>query len=124
MTLSRILRFHRYWYVLGLLLADGLFFSFTNPTKAVSQLLIVGFVLLAVSLYVLLALIGRALVTYGGLSRATTTRVSRLTAVVLIILLGMQSVGQLSPRDVAALVPLVVVGYVYLAYARRQRESA
>lgn len=124
MTLERILRLRTHWYILGLVIVDGLFFSFTNPAKVPSQLLIVGYGLLAVSLYVLSQLIGKALTAYGGLRREAVRRITRLVAVLLILLLGMQSVGQLAPRDVAALVPLVVVGYIYLAYTRRQRDAA
>jgi len=102
----------------SLVVADALFFSLTNPMKVASWLLIVGFGLAAISLYYCLRGAVRVASWYGlPVSRRYQRRVAEVAGI-LIGLLALQSIGQLSPRDVAVLLPLLLVAYLHSSYGR------
>jgi len=102
----------------SLLAADALFFSLTNPLKVASWLLIAGFGLAAATLYYFLRSAVRVASWYGlPVSRRQQRRVAEVAGI-LIGLLALQSIGQLSPRDVLVLLPLLLVTYLYSSYGR------
>lgn len=123
MNRLKIIHHAGFWVVLGLVALDGLFFGLTNPQQAASPLLIIGYVLAVGNWYVLLRLGSRFADLY---SEAAGRRMRRLTKVltgVVAVLLAMQSMGQLTLRDVTALGLLAVIGYFYLGYGRAPEPS-
>jgi hypothetical protein len=119
-TIKKLLGLHKYWYLIGLLVVDGFFFGLTNPNSVSSQFLVIGYLFIILSIYALLRAFSQFIGIYSAAAQQTARRMARLLSILAAILLGMQSVGQLSPKDVMALIPLVAVAYIYLAYARRQ----
>lgn len=103
-------------WLAGLFAADGLFFGLVNPQKVYALVIIIGFGLLAVTTYVLLSfllsLAGR-LVTF---SAPTQKRAALATTLALTLLIAMQSIGQLTGKDILAVIPLVIVLAFYLSY--------
>jgi len=99
-----------------LLLVDILFFSITSPVGGSSLILIVGTVLLAFTIYIALRTIMSFLSVFLSVSVLTQKRIAMLTTLLLVFLILMQSIGQLSIRDVLAAIPLMVVFYLYMTY--------
>lgn len=95
---------------------DGLYFSLTNPSSANSLLIIVGVGLLAVTAYVWFALAVRVGAYFWPASLRTQRRQALFLAGVSVLLVLMQSIGQLDWRDVLAIVPLAAAFYIYLSY--------
>jgi hypothetical protein len=109
---------HKTRSLAGLILVDAVFFGLTNPSKVPAVLLIAGFALIVVNLYALsLGLV--ALSRWYGISLGAHSK-----KIVLIItgftgaLIGLQSMGQLSVRDLVILMPFVAIGYFYSSYQK------
>ena len=102
---------------------DCLFFSLTNPNKVPSWVLIVGFVLVALSLYGLIRLITAVAVFYGLPLKNRGKRISMLLGVSGGIAVALQSLGELTLRDVVVLTLLSGLAYVYMSYGRGQKLS-
>lgn len=105
-------------YFIILLGLDMLVFGSSDARKVPSYILIVGFVLLLATVY-------QAFYGVLSLSRLYGLKLKRrgrfalyLTGVVG-ILIALQSIGELSPRDVAVLLPLAVIGYLYSSYSSK-----
>ena len=115
----------QFWLVIGLLMADGLFFGLSDPASVPSLALAIGFILFVVTLYRLLYGL-LILVSWYGFSRGKRPR--RRLALTVTGLVGgivaLQSIGELAARDVLVLVPLVIGMYVYNSYAVRQVSRA
>lgn len=103
---------------LVLLVLDSLFFSMTNPNKVPSVMLIVGFLLVALSLYALLRLLLAGLSFYGLPVRSHGKRVALLLAISGSLAIALQSLGELTARDVLVLGLLSIIAYVYTSYGR------
>ncbi len=103
---------------LALLLADCLFFTMTNPNQVPSALLIVGFVLVALSIYGLLRGFLAMLVFYGLPLGGHERRLALYIGLAVALGVALQSLGELSPRDIVVLSLLSVIAYVYTSYGR------
>jgi drug/metabolite transporter (DMT)-like permease len=101
-------------------LVDYQFYSRTNPSTASSLYLFVGFILLLLTTYSFVALILDCLGLY--IERLRTSRKQLTICITCIggLLIGLQSVGQLSPRDALVIFPLAIIFYVYYMYARKK----
>ena len=100
-----------------LLVVDGLFFGLTNPNTVNSVFLIVGFILLGLSFYLLIKIIFLILAKLGvGAKRSR--RVAGFISIPICLLLALQSLGQLSIYDVLIAIPLVVLLYIYTTHIR------
>jgi hypothetical protein len=106
-----------------LLVADILLFGATDPRSTPSFILIVGFLLLSATIYYLLDGILAFLRLYG-LAPRNRKRVLRTGTMVVCGILALQSMGQLSLRDLLILAPLTFLAYFYLAYSRDSRQPA
>jgi hypothetical protein len=99
-----------------LFIGDGVFFSLINPVSVYSFVLVVGFALLALTMYALidffLALVERVV----PFSSHTKKRIALASTLVLSLLIAMQSIGQLTSKDVLATIPLVIVLSFYFSY--------
>lgn len=90
----------------------GLFFMFTNPRTLASPFLVIGFLLLFAA--ILLAL--RLLLSYTGLNERLPIVASRMAtwglAGLAVVFLALQSIGQLTTRDVITVLALfLTVGF-------------
>ena len=106
------------WKFAGLLAADGIMFGFTNPRDVPSFGLMAGFLLLTVSLYYAVNRLLSLARLYGFTIRRRRRLATLITAVTA-ALVGLQSMGELNSRDILVSVPLAIIAYTYIAYARR-----
>lgn len=111
-------------YLLITVAADGLFFGLTDPAKVGSVWLIVGFVLAVATIYWLARGFVALLGLYSKALRRQHRRLVRAFTLIGAVLVGLQSMGQLTFRDLAILVPMVLIGYFYISYSRAGQERA
>ncbi len=97
----------------------ALFMALTTPGKLPVVMLIVPFILLYIALYSTWNLIG-VLKNRFFASKPSSARKPRGMALSLsaVLLLVLQSLGQLTLRDVITLLAIVTLGYLYLARSR------
>lgn len=105
------------------LLLDVLFFTSTDPAKVSPLWLIVGFVLAVASLHGLFRILLWATSVYFKAVRKQQRQLAAGFTVLAALLLGMQSMGQLSVKDLLVLTPLCLLGYFYVRYNRRTASS-
>lgn len=88
----------------------------TRPTELPVVLLIVPFVLLAVAFYNMWLLIGLVRIRYSNKPVAPVlhAKLGLVISVCAVLLLVLQSLGQLTVRDVVTLLAAVGLGYLYL----------
>jgi len=103
--------------------ADGLFFGATNPYQLPSICIIVGFILIALSIYAAARLLLYVVGKYWQVPAARLRRLSVAAGVLGGLLLAMQSIGQLTPKDVIALVPIMALAYFYFSYNRKHTPA-
>lgn len=115
---------HRKWPLAALLAADLAVFGGTSPHSAPSIVLFAGFLLLSASFYVLLLGALRLVAWYGVSPGSRRKRFIRLSAGVFSGLVALQSIGELSSRDVLVALPLALIAYMYLSYGRREPAAA
>jgi hypothetical protein len=107
----------------ALFVVDVLFFSLVNPVQAHAAVVIVGFLLLVVTLYVLidfLLAVGERVIPF---SHHTKRRIALATTLVAALLIAMQSIGQLTVKDVLAVIPLIIVLSVYFSYMLKKQAK-
>lgn len=101
----------------GLVTVDALFFGLTNPARVPSLWLIVGYGFVVATVYAGLRLV----LSVGGVYNPWFQRQGRpvgYTTGVLAAVLALQSIGQLSLRDVVVLLVLSAVLAVYYDYSK------
>lgn len=108
---------------LGLLAIDGLFYSFTNPHSVSSPLLIGGLLLLSVNFFAATLLLLRLSQNIGFEIGPAYRKAAYGATTVMALLVALQSVGQLTTRDVVVMVPFAVIAYVYVAYAQQEPQA-
>ncbi|HYH36008.1 MAG TPA: hypothetical protein VD706_00740 [Candidatus Saccharimonadales bacterium] len=123
--LTRLIKKPHFWRISGLLLADLLVFGNTNPNNSLSIMLIIGYILFCTTMYYLLDAV-LSLSRLYGVRFKHKKRFLRSAIVLISGLVALQSIGQLSSRDLMVLAPLSVLLYLYIAYIRsgRQRVAA
>ncbi len=97
----------------SLLVLDGLFFGLVNPDTVSQLVLLLGFLLVGFTIYVLIYLILRYL-RYLGFKFRNVTRISLILTIVFIISLALESIGQFSTIDLITLLIFCLMLYVYL----------
>ncbi len=105
-----------------LLIADVALFGLTDAQAVPPLMLIVGFLLLAATIYNLL----HGVLTFFRLYGLSIKRKQRLAAYATGLIAGLialQSIGQLNSRDALVLMPLVLVGYLYSFYSKSARNA-
>ncbi|MEO8105649.1 MAG: hypothetical protein ABI602_04965 [Candidatus Saccharibacteria bacterium] len=115
--MRKILTHKKYLLPFGLVAADLLFFGFTNPARVSSPLLIVGFLLVVVTLYVGLRFFLSIAGVYNPWFRRQKRPVAYLTGL-LGVTIALQSIGQLTLRDVVVLTVLSGVMGLYYDYSK------
>jgi hypothetical protein len=113
---------NRFWRLTGLLALDAGLFGVTNASRAPSVVLMIGFVLMVVTLYQLLnGLV--SLSSLYGVKLKCKQRLVRSLTLVISGLVALQSIGQLSQRDILVALPLAFLAYLYSAYAQVARRN-
>jgi hypothetical protein len=110
--------------VIGLLVVDLIFFSLTDPLKVPSVLLIVAFLLFTITLYLAVRQGLKQIAAYGFQLGPGIRRLSLIVTGVISGLLALQSIGQLSSRDIWVLMPLALLTYLYVSYGRSTPDSS
>lgn len=111
-------RSRKKWPFAALIAADLAVFGVANPESAPSQVLFVGFLLLVANFYVLTLGMLKLVAWYGVAPGRRRQRFIWLMTAVFSGLAALQSIGELSPRDVLVLFPLAGLLYLYLSYGR------
>ncbi len=114
----------RFWFVTGLLVVDLLFFTLTNPERLPSFAWIIGLVLLAATLYSLLYAVLGVADWYGLPLGWHRRRLAGMLVGLTCGLLALQSVGELSTRDILVVLPLALIAYLYSSYAGGKRPAS
>ncbi|HVX47789.1 MAG TPA: hypothetical protein VHA05_00310 [Candidatus Saccharimonadales bacterium] len=109
----------RKWPAAALVTADLVVFGGTDPSKVPSIGLFLGFLLLIANFYALLVVALKLVAWYGVSPGKHKQRFVRVTAGVFAGLVALQSIGELSARDVLVALPLAFLAYMYLSYGRR-----
>jgi hypothetical protein len=99
---------------------DAVLFGASNPASAPSWLIFIGFIAFCVSLYYLIYALISASALYG-ISVQRKRALSLYATLFIGVILALQSVGQLGPRDILVGMPLAVIGWFYNSYARTGR---
>lgn len=111
-------------YYGALIAADLLFFGLTDSTKVASPLIMIGYLLAVTTLFGLIYPV-TALLRLYGLPIKRQKRVTACLTLVTGLLLALQSTGQLGPRDLVVIMPLALISYAYINYAKNlQRHEA
>lgn len=111
-------------YGLPLLVTDAAFFGFTNPNKLPTGLLIVGFILLGFTLYLALRSVIAGLALYGIRTGSHNRRLAVMISLAIIIMVALQSIGELTLRDVVVLLLLNVIIYGYISYGQTKTKNS
>lgn len=114
--MNKLFRKSKSWYLLGLLLADTVFFTLTNPTEVASVVLIAGIILLVATFFMGLSLFLELLSSTATGSPRQHKTVIWVATVLVAFVVAMQSIGQLSTRDLLAVIPLAVLFVLYTSY--------
>ena len=104
-----------------LFIIDCLVFGTTDPHNVPSFALIIAFLLLATSVYYFWKSVIWATQWYG----LKFSRPARLTVVLSAVvsgLIALQSIGELTSRDILVLLPFVIVSYLYFSYGQTKRS--
>jgi len=108
--------------LIALLLADSLFFTLIDPTKAYAIVDIIGLLMLIVTIYVGIDLLLVLMERLINLSLRSRKRVLNASTSLLALLIAMQSIGQLTVRDMLAIVPLILVLAFYFSYQTKENR--
>ncbi len=124
LSMKKNIIYHRQFQVCAALIAaDCCVYSVVDPRQADAAWLIVGYVLLGLTLFSLAFLLAQAFKTYGDSAYKIAWRFLRYGVIATIALVGLQSIGQLTVKDILTLSPLMLVAYFYFGYGKR-REVA
>ncbi len=119
----RVIKHLHFWVLIVLLTADILFFSVTNPQKGSSIMLMMAFLLLAVTLMYICKGIMQLLSLYGFSFSKNNKRLPIYVSGVAIGLMALQSIGELSIKDTLIFIPLTIILYIYLTFGRMKIET-
>lgn len=105
-----------------MLIVDIAFFTRTDASKIAPFLLIVGILLLAATFYELIY----GLLSFArlyGLPIRHKNRLAIYLSGILVLIVALQSIGGLTPRDILVLLPLTTIGYIYGLYTSTRRRN-
>ena len=118
----KVTHYRHFWQALVVLIADVAFFTRTDASKIAPFLLIVGILLLAVTCYELMY----GLLSFArlyGLPIRHNKRLAVYLSGTLVVIVALQSIGELTTRDILVLLPLATIGYIYGMYASTRRRN-
>lgn len=103
---------------LAILITDILFFTHTNPNTSATSVLIMGCVLVALTFYAAISKVLGFLNYFNLGIRRTNHFLAAYATVVIVSIIALQSIGDLSLRDILIYIPLAVILYLYLSYGK------
>lgn len=109
-------------YGLILLVLDFIVFGGINADRVSQPMLVVGFLLLLINFYA----VANGLTKLAKLYGAPIIRLKRLSLGIVVFfgsLVAFQSIGQLNWHDAGAIVPLVLIGYMYVGYISPNKNN-
>ena len=101
-----------------LITVDAFFFSAYNPENSPPLVVVIGFLLFIATVYVLLKLLADVISSQFGLKLPNERKAIATVTTVIGLLIAMQSIGQLTTKDVLAIVPLMLILYLFLTYSK------
>lgn len=107
---------------LAVLVGDALFLLFSNPASIAPELMILAFVLVYATIYMVCHFIATFLIWMGAISSIRRWALIAISGAAFILVM-LQTFGQLSLRDIAVLVPLLIVAYFYFTRVARNNAS-
>ncbi|HEX8226246.1 MAG TPA: hypothetical protein VF572_00065 [Candidatus Saccharimonadales bacterium] len=110
----------RILFSIAAILTSVAYFSLTTPRSVQSVLLIVGFILLGLTLYGILTIILTVTGLHGRLSVRNRRSILITGTVFPVLLLMLQSIGQLTVRDILTLSGVFLIGIFYTGRMRRR----
>jgi len=113
---------HKRLAVLFLLIADSLFFSLTNPSHLAFYLVFTALILVLCSVYAVCLISFRLLKSLGIVQSHRRWMLEAITGFIFVLLI-MQALGQLSIKDILALIPLTLISYWYTTFVAKQNVS-
>lgn len=119
--ITRTIARKRIWQFLVLLLADGFLFGGTNARNVVSYVVVIGFVLVMATLYYVLYGLLTVIRLYGIPIKHKRRLAACLTGLIS-GLVALQSIGELSQRDILVIVPLACLVYLYSFYGASRHD--
>lgn len=122
--MPRIIHNHHARVCAALIAADCLVFAFVDPTRASALWLGVGYILLGLTLLTLAMVLAQSVKSYGDAAYKAAGRFLRYAAVAAIVLIGLQSIGQLTTRDIITFTPFLLIAYWYFGYNKRLKTVA
>jgi hypothetical protein len=111
-----------HWLILSLVIIDLLFFGKTDSSNVPSFLLVIGFLLLIITAYMIVY-------SFLGVARLyglPLKRKKRLSAYIIItfgLIFALQSMGELSAKDILVIIPIAVIGYIYTSYFKTDNQQ-
>jgi len=117
--MKRLLANRKVRYLLLLVIVDLVIFFGFNPKTAPSIVVVGGFLLLVLSIYMFTLLICELIGKYWYPVGARSGKIALLVTICLGLVIGLESIGQLSVRDMLAIIPLLAIIYFYLSYAKK-----
>ena len=114
---------HKVLQIAALLLADTIFFIVNDPSHLSLILMILGWILIGITVY-MVCLYGVRISLRAGLIKDQKRINPVLLSGVIYLVLVLQAVGQLTLRDIAALLPLMIIGYLYFKRVKSEKVVA
>jgi hypothetical protein len=113
----------KFWFIAGLLVANLVFFGLFSPTNSPSVVLGAAFLLLTLDIYLVIytCLVGLGLLL--NQPKVHSRRVAGLLTGTVMVLVALQSIGELSVRDGLAIVILAVIISFYSSYYGSRRRA-
>jgi hypothetical protein len=107
---------------LVLFVLDLIFFGSLNTSKVAQLMLVVGYILLVVNLY--LVVYGAiSLIRLYGVPVKRKKRLSSYASLFLGLIIALQSIGELSGHDVFVILLLAVLSYGYITYVSLAKQK-
>jgi hypothetical protein len=111
----------KYRYYILLVIIDILFFGLFSPRES-SFVIMPAFILVLLTTYALTVLVSKYFARIFPIKEGARKRFVLITTCFLGLLIALQSVGQLTFRDLLTLIPLIAVLYFYLSYLRSRQS--
>lgn len=100
----------------SILVVDILFFGLLDPNTVASPLLIIGFLLVGLTCFYLTHLLTLLFKRTGFSIGRRQYKALMVATGLMVLMIALQSVGQLTTRDIAVILPLALLVYGYLSY--------
>lgn len=122
MHIVEIIKANKKKSTLLLLIVDIIFFSLISPSKLSWVVMAASYMLVLLTLYVASCFSYKILLSLGYIQGRRTWLREGVTLFIFLLLM-MQSVGQLSGRDVLSLIAIASVAYFYYSYIGANKQA-